>query len=87
LDAPPGRTDLGHLPSYRTQRHRLYGEQEGICAGCTTTHFPFRVMEVDHILPRSRGGTDHPNHLQLLCSGCNRSKDNRTMAPWLAVLS
>ena len=83
LDAPPQRTDLGHLPSYRTHRHRLYGEQEGICAGCDT-HFPFRVMEVDHILPKSRGGTDHPDNLQLLCSGCNRSKGGKTMAEWQA---
>ena len=85
-DVPSKRTDLGHLPSYRTHRHRLYGEQEGICAGCDT-HSPFRVMDVDRALPRSRGGTDHPDNLQLLCSGCNRSKGNKTMAEWLASLA
>ena len=26
LDVPPQRTDLAHLPNYRTHRHRLYGE-------------------------------------------------------------
>ncbi len=83
LDTPPVRTDLGKLPNYRTHRHRLYGEQEGVCVGCST-HFPFRVMDVDHILPKSRGGTDHPDNLQLLCSGCNRSKGGRTMAEWRA---
>ena len=80
----PHRTDLGKLPNYRTHRHRLYGEQEGVCAGCDT-HFPFRVMEVDHILPRAKGGTDHPDNLQLLCSGCNRSKGERSMAEWRAA--
>ena len=84
LNKPPQRTDLGVLPNYRTHRHRLYGEQEGVCVGCDT-HFPFRVMEVDHILPRSLGGTDHLNNLQLLCSGCNRSKGGRTMAEWKAA--
>ena len=84
LDAPPRRTDLGRLPNYRTYRHRLYGEQEGVCVGCNT-HFPFRVMDVDHILPRSKGGTDHPDNLQLLCSGCNRSKGGKTMAEWRAA--
>ncbi len=84
LDAPPARTDLGELPNYRTHRHRLYGEQEGVCVGCET-HFPFRVMEVDHILPRVKGGTDHPDNLQLLCSGCNRSKGGRAMAEWKAA--
>ena len=81
LDEPPKRTDLGELPNYRTHRHRLYGVQEGVCVGCDT-HFPFRVMDADHILPRSRGGTDHPDNLQLLCSGCNRSKGGKTMAEW-----
>ena len=84
LEKPPVRTDLGRLPNYRTHRHRLYGEQEGVCAGCET-HFPFRVMDVDHMLPRSKGGTDHPDNLQLLCSGCNRSKGGRTMAEWRAA--
>ncbi len=84
LDAPPKRTDLGKLPNYRTHKHRLYGEQEGICAGCDI-HFPFKIMEVDHILPKSRGGTDHADNLQLLCSACNRSKGNRTMAEWKAT--
>ena len=84
LEEPPKRTDLGKLPNYRTHKHRLYGEQEGVCVGCDT-HFPFRIMEVDHILPKSRGGTDHPENLQLLCSACNRSKGGRTMAEWRAA--
>ncbi|MXZ54822.1 MAG: HNH endonuclease [Gammaproteobacteria bacterium] len=75
------RTDTDELPNYRTHRHRLFGEQEGFCVGCDT-QFPFRVMEVDHMLPRSRGGTDHADNLQLLCSGCNKSKGNKTMAEW-----
>ena len=83
LTEPPPRTDLGELPNYRTHRHRLYGEQEGVCVGCGT-HFPFRVMDVDHKLPLSKGGTDHPDNLQLLCSGCNRSKGGRSMAEWRA---
>ncbi len=83
LDEPPKRTDLGELPNYRTHRHRLYGEQEGFCAGCKI-HFPFKVMEVDHILPESKGGSAHPDNLQLLCSHCNRSKGDKTMAEWTA---
>ena len=81
---PPKRTDLGDLPNYRTHRHQLYGLQEGVCIGCDT-HFPFRVMDIDHILPRSKGGTDHPDNLQMLCAGCNRSKGGRTMAEWTAA--
>ncbi|MCY4064714.1 MAG: DNA methyltransferase [Chloroflexi bacterium] len=86
VDTLPKRTDLGELPNYRTHRHRLYGEQEGICLGCDT-HFPFKVMEVDHILPKSRGGTDHFENLQLLCTHCNKSKGRKTMAEWRASLT
>ena len=57
-----------------------------ICAGCET-HFPFKVMEVDHILPQSRGGTDHGDNLQLLCTHCNKSKGSKTMAEWRASQS
>ena len=83
LKAPPQRTDIGKLPNYRTHRHRLYGEQEGICKGCDT-HFPFKIMEVDHITPQIKGGTDHIDNLQLLCPHCNRSKGGSTMAEWRA---
>ena len=47
------------------------------------THFPFRVMDVDHMLPSSRAGTDHPDNLQLLCSGWEQG--GKTMAEWRAA--
>ncbi len=72
----PRRTDIGKLPPYRQQKHVLFGQQEGQCAGCET-EFPFRAFTVDHIVPQSRGGTDHPENLQLLCSHCNSVKGNR----------
>lgn len=34
-------------------------------------------LEVDHIVPRSRGGTDDLDNLQTLCRTCNRRKGNR----------
>ena len=84
LYEPPHRTDLGELPHYREHRHYLYGKQEGFCAGCGH-HFMIQVMEVDHMLPQSRGGQGNLENLQLLCSGCNRSKGTRTMAEWNAA--
>ena len=69
----PKRTDIGKVPHYRTQKHTLFGLQEGVCNGCRIV-FPFRNFTVDHIIPRSRGGTDHPDNLQLLCAACNSLK-------------
>ena len=76
----PKRTDLGKLPPYNCKENRvkLYGEQEGDCAGCDT-HFEARNLEVDHIIARNKGGTDHLENLQLLCSNCNRIKGDRGM--------
>ena len=36
-----------------------------------------RALEVDHILPRNRGGTDDPDNLQALCYSCNSMKRDR----------
>jgi len=35
------------------------------------------MLDVDHIIPRSRGGKTVYENLQLLCSKCNRSKGNK----------
>lgn len=76
----PMRTDLGKLPRYNGQanRRKLYGEQGGDCAGCST-HFEPRNLEVDHIISRNKGGTDYLENLQLLCGSCNRIKGDRGM--------
>ena len=75
----PRRTDILVPIPYRKQKHMLFGQQEGQCAGCKV-EFLFRIMEVDHVVPRSRGGSDHPDNLQLLCPNCNRIKGDRDMA-------
>lgn len=43
------------------------------CKMCNR-NFPLDVMEVDHIKPKSKGGSDKPRNLRLLCPTCNRRK-------------
>lgn len=35
-------------------------------------------VEIDHIIPKSKGGTNQPENLQCLCIHCNRSKRDKT---------
>ena len=81
----PLRTDLGDLPPPRYWKPELYGTQEGHCAGCGH-HFEFRHLEVDHVVPRKVGGTDHKGNLQLLCGNCNRRKGAGSMAKLMVKL-
>ena len=76
----PQRTDLGPLPraNSRQNREALYGRQGGNCAGCGI-HFEAKNLTVDHIIARSKGGTDHIENLQLLCGHCNSVKGDRGM--------
>ena len=78
----PQRTDLGKLPKYNCKENKqfLYGKQEGYCAGCIPPErFAMHNLEVDHIVSRAEGGTDHLGNLQLLCGRCNRVKGKRGM--------
>ena len=81
----PRRTDIDAPKNYRQNKHVLYGQQEGRCAGCRTG-FEFRHLEVDHIIPQARGGTDHMDNLQLLCGHCNKVKGDRTQEYLVARL-
>jgi len=51
-------------------------KRDRICQLCGATKLD-RMLEVDHIVPRSKGGTNDPSNLQVLCSRCNRAKSNR----------
>ena len=80
----PKRTDQGEIPHYKTNKHELYGLQEGICL--CGEHFPFRNFTIDHKIPVSKWGTDHIDNLQLLCGACNSLKGNREQAYLIARL-
>jgi ATP adenylyltransferase len=44
-----------------------------------------RALEVDHILPRNKDGTDDPANLQALCYSCNAMKRDRDATDFRAI--
>jgi hypothetical protein len=47
------------------------------CVYCGKQNVPF---EIDHVLPKSRGGSDRISNLVLACHDCNQTKGNQTAA-------
>jgi hypothetical protein len=57
-------------------RYRLLKKANGRCSLCGATKKE-TVLHVDHIVPRSRGGTNDESNLQVLCLKCNLGKSNK----------
>ena len=57
----------------------------GRCQLCGATKNE-RPLDVDHIIPRSRGGKNELANLQVLCSKCNRSKRDKDETDFRAVI-
>jgi len=53
------------------------------CAYCGKENVP---LEVDHVVPKSRGGTDRVSNLTLACRECNQVKGNKLLEEWLDEL-
>lgn len=47
---------------------------KGLCQPCGAQNRVSPATEVDHIAPKSQGGTDDPNNLQSICSACHKIK-------------
>ena len=77
-DIPTRTEDIVRTP-VKELKARLYGAQRGDCNGCRK-HFEIQNLEIDHKIPRNRGGHDGDDNKQLLCGYCNRVKGDKSDA-------
>ena len=70
----------GTLAGYEVREY-LLEKWSRSCAYCGAKDLP---LEIDHIHPRSKGGTDTVSNLALACRVCNQKKGSRDLASFLA---
>ena len=57
-------------------RYEVLKKSKGKCELCGIDR-KTRSLDVDHIIPRTKGGSNDISNLQALCYSCNRAKGNR----------
>ena len=75
----------GTLLGYEVREYLLekFGHRCVYCGGLSRDP----VLNIDHVVPRSRGGTDRVSNLALACRSCNEAKDDRPPEEWAARLA
>ncbi len=64
----------GQLVGYLLREYLLHKWQRQ-CAYCQTSGVP---LQIEHLIPKSRGGSDRVSNLVIACDGCNKRKGTRT---------
>jgi hypothetical protein len=67
-------------------REHLLTRHRHTCAYCSGVSAN-PVLEVEHVQPRSRGGSNRVANLVIACKSCNEAKGARTAAEWAATLT
>lgn len=70
----------GELQGYEVREY-LLEKWNRKCAYCGVENLP---LEVEHIQPRSKGGSDRVSNLALACHPCNQSKGNQDIRDFLS---
>jgi len=70
----------GTLFGYEVREYLLekFGRR---CVYCDRENVP---LEIDHVIPRSKGGGDRVSNLVIACHDCNQEKGNRSLEEFLA---
>jgi 5-methylcytosine-specific restriction endonuclease McrA len=70
----------GELQGYEIREY-LLEKWNRRCAYCSVENVPF---EIEHIQPKSKGGSDRVSNLTIACHPCNQSKGNQDIRDFLS---
>lgn len=68
------RHQRGYGSDWEKIRKQVLKRDQHLCQPC---HIEGRLTvanQVDHIIPKARGGTDDPTNLQAICGWCHKKK-------------
>lgn len=76
IGTPPAGNALRHKSrgAWDTLRRQILQRDCGLCVLCQAAGRVEAAHQVDHRIPVSEGGTDHPDNLQSLCIPCHKTK-------------
>jgi len=66
----------------KVRRRRIYARDLGQCVYCGAFEWS-AVLTLDHIVPRSCGGTNDSSNLVTACMACNRHRGDKPIAIYL----
>lgn len=72
----------GRMYGYVDKKAYLLEREQGCCIYCGT-HVSESKMEIEHVIPKSKGGADSLNNLVLACSSCNQAKGSLDLKEFL----
>lgn len=67
-------SERGYGWKWAKLRQKVLSRDAGLCQRCFVTGRITPACQVDHILPRSAGGSDAMDNLQAICDECHRVK-------------
>lgn len=61
-------------------RTKIWRRDNELCWLCGR-HVPFFEMTLDHVVPKSKGGSHRPSNLRTAHLACNHDRGNRDVTP------
>lgn len=74
------RHQRGYGTAWDKLRRQILARDKHLCQTCLSVGKLTQASQVDHVTPKSRGGTDAPNNLAAICKTCHETKTAKEAA-------